>query len=227
MKPLLIATAMLLFSGCSNTSALLGLSSDDTELKNSLQKAASTSPETNALMRFEGSPWQLASLEFRGDTIEVNGIRYGQSQVIANNWFASGATLSMRAGRFVFSHNTPLAEVSQAKGLENDPLALGLHLSDTPRSFSWQLSWQPGNHLEYAARSTFSGFERSTLEFSVGQVQVIHVVETVVLPNIDVEYQNEYWIDAYNGWVLKTKQHLSPSALALEIELLDYVVGGL
>lgn len=133
---------------------------------------------------------------------------------------ADKGMLVTQAGRLVKTINLPQGNLVHVESQTVDPLALGLHLASTPRTWQWRADWQPGYHFGYAMKSTFSSPVKATLVINEKSREAVYVVENVVVDNIDIQYKNEYWLSPGTGDVLKSRQKVAPGLPSVEMTIL-------
>ncbi len=100
---------------------------------------------------------------------------------------------------------------------DRDPLAMGLHLEATPKTWSYQLSWSPGYHMHYHAHSTLSVHGKVIKSLPFGEQSLIHVSEIVDIPLISKQLSNEYWLHPVTGNVVASVQTPAPGMQPLTI----------
>ncbi len=133
-------------------------------------------------------------------------------------WISANKELLVtRAGRLVKSIDLPAGNLSGVYSLAPDPLSLNLLKPSTPKTWHYTLRWQPGNHFNYPATSTFylGGLEERLL--ATGKRELLYVTEQVDIDLLDQHYRNEYWLDPQNGQVISSVQHLYPGSAKIAL----------
>ncbi|ELR63785.1 Putative lipoprotein YmcC precursor [Photobacterium marinum] len=144
-----------------------------------------------------------------------------QGQPLQLKWLSSDkGMLVTEYGRLVKTLNLPQGNLLSTLSQHPDPLRLGLQLPNTPKHWQRTIDWQPGYHLGYQLKSTFSRRQDAVIMLNDRPVEVLYFTEDVTVNSLDIEYQNEFWIHPETGKVLKSKQKLAPSLPYIEITLL-------
>ena len=223
-KFLLILTLFLTVTGCSNTfkhvggmlkQSIVGLPDDNipaAEIDNS--------PYSSIYARINNSHnvYVLLALVEAPQTFPATTI---QAQNAELKWISSDAgMLVTRHGRLLKTVNFFYGDRINISSEQIDPLMLGLHLNSTPLQWTSTIDWQPGYHINYEQRSTFSFVSDETITINEKPLTLKKFNEHVVVPHIDIEYDNQFWIDASNGMVIKSNQKIAPNLPYIEITLL-------
>ncbi|MGF1761302.1 YjbF family lipoprotein [Photobacterium sagamiensis] len=136
-------------------------------------------------------------------------------------WLSADRGMLVTAnGRLVKSHNLPMGNLVAIQSQESDPVALGLHLPSTPRTWQRTLDWQPGYHFGYTLNSQFEQVASEVVINNEKPVEVLHFVETVSVNSLDTSYQNDFWVHPTTGKVLQSRQKIAPDLPYVEITLL-------
>ncbi|MEZ8131813.1 YjbF family lipoprotein [Enterovibrio norvegicus] len=101
-----------------------------------------------------------------------------------------------------------------------DPLQLGLHKDSTPTSWSRTIDWRPGNHFGVTLTSSFANKGIQTLIINEKPVETLYFVETVDAPELDIQFENEFWVSPQSGRVLSSKQAIAPTLPSIDITVL-------
>lgn len=123
-------------------------------------------------------------------------------------------------GRLVKTHNLLTGNLSAVESDDPDPLLLGLHLSNTPKFWTRTLDWQPGYHYGYKAKSEFKLIAEENILINGFPTQALHFSEYVSVDTLNIQYQNDFWLDPQNGNVLKSRQKIAPNLPFIDITLL-------
>lgn len=136
-------------------------------------------------------------------------------------WLSSDkGMLVTQAGRLVKTLNLPQGNLVAVESQFTDPLALGLHRSETPTVWQHTLDWQPGYHYGYQALSQFEAQGKQVIIVNELPIDVLYFIETVSIEKLNISYQNEYWLSPSNGQVVKTRQKPAPNLPYIELTIL-------
>lgn len=101
--------------------------------------------------------------------------------------------------------------------LAPDPLSLNILRPGTPKTWHYTIRWQPGNHFNYPATSTFYVGLLEEKELATGTRQLRHITEQVDIDLIEQHYRNEYWLDPQSGRVISSVQHIYPGSAKIAL----------
>ncbi|MBD2857837.1 YjbF family lipoprotein [Spongiibacter sp. KMU-158] len=157
-----------------------------------------------------------------GEALLVLGLaersHYSKSPTL--KWVSAGKeminTLSGRVVKTVGIYFGNLLSLSSEKP---DPLSLGLQLDSTPKEWRYYLSWEPGYHRHYQAHSRFSSLGLEQVNLLWGAETLLVIVEQVEIPQLNVSYQNRYWLDPATGKVKLSEQYPYPGAPRIRLEV--------
>lgn len=136
-------------------------------------------------------------------------------------WIArDGAMLATQFGRITRTAQLPAGNLVATTSDKADPLSLGLQLSSTPKSWHRKIDWQPGYHFGYSLDSRFEFVAEENIVVNEKTVSTLHFNEIVDVSELDVQYQNQFWIDPVSGVVIKSRQKLAPSLPYVEMTTL-------
>lgn len=126
-------------------------------------------------------------------------------------WLSSDkGMLVTQSGRLVKTLNLPHGNLSYISNLDHDPVAIGLHQSNAPQEWTRFIDWQPGYHFGYTLSSRFAPGEKQTIRVNEQLIDVLYIIEHVIVRELDLEFENEFWIDSNTGQVIKSRQKIAP-----------------
>ena len=120
-------------------------------------------------------------------------------------------------GRIIRTRRAPDGDLIQLHATTRDPLQQGLHRKNTPTTWHYQLDWQPGYHFGYQAHAIFTRLPLETIKINHQSHQVLPIVETVTVTELQLSYDNLYWLHPQTGSVLKSKQIPAPNLPYIEL----------
>ncbi len=123
-------------------------------------------------------------------------------------------------GRIIKTVNLNGSNLSSSYSYQSDPLALGLLKKSTPKKWVRKVDWQPGNYIGYRLTSHFVNQGKTTLKINEKWKKVIYFIEDVTSPELDVTYQNHYWLHPESGAILASHQIPAPGMPNIKITLL-------
>lgn len=133
---------------------------------------------------------------------------------------ADKAMLVTINGRLVRTSNLLTGDLIAVESNEPDPILLGLHLDSTPKTWTRTIDWQPGYHFGYRVNSHFSFIAKENILINDTPTQALHYLESVSVDNLNIQYQNEFWLIPETGHVIKSRQKIAPNQPFIEITLL-------
>mgnify|MGYP003605625415 CR=1 FL=1 len=133
---------------------------------------------------------------------------------------ADKAMLVTINGRLVRTSNLLTGDLIAVESNEPDPILLGLHLDSTPKTWTRTIDWQPGYHFGYRVNSHFSFIAKENILINDTPTQALHYLESVSVDNLNIQYQNEFWLTPETGYVIKSRQKIAPNQPFIEITLL-------
>ncbi|WP_338049183.1 YjbF family lipoprotein [Photobacterium sanctipauli] len=136
-------------------------------------------------------------------------------------WLSSdGGMLVTEHGRLVKTLNLPVGNLVNIASQQVDPLQAGLHLPNSPKTWQRIIDWQPGYHFGYTLTSTFDQQGTEIIMVNQQPVEAMHFKEAVYVEELDMSYNNQFWIEPTTGKVLKSQQKLAPGLPYIDITLL-------
>ena len=136
------------------------------------------------------------------------------------HWVAADRSVIVtRHGRVVKTAGLAV-NLKNTRSFEADPLDSGPHRIDKPRTFVRYVDIDQNRRYGMPIHSTFEtvGQERITiveLEFDTVVVRESNKAKT-----INWDFENLYWVDAIDGFMWKSRQHIARSLPPLAIEVL-------
>lgn len=145
-------------------------------------------------------------------------------------WAERGPERSNTALKWLSAHNelivTQSGRVTKTSGLsgsnvisvisdEPDPLSAGLDISHTSSQWQYRVSWEPGYHINYVAYSEFMNHGQVVKTLPFDSRSLVYITETVTIPAISEQWENEYWLDPIDGRVVSSIQTPVPGMAPL------------
>ncbi|MGF1703703.1 YjbF family lipoprotein [Photobacterium makurazakiensis] len=156
-----------------------------------------------------------------GNASSNNNITNSNITPIELKWLSSdGGMLITQSGRLVKTLNLPQGNVVSTVSQQADPLTQGLHLPNTPRAWKRTLDWQPGYHFGYTLTSLFSQQDNEVVIINEQPIETLRFNESVYVEQLDIRYQNQYWLEPTTGNVIKSRQKLAPGLPYIDITVL-------
>lgn len=223
--PLIALSAFLIgVSGCSqrisalnDTIQLAFIGDDDITLTPEQIKA---NPYASIYVKIEDTPQAFVVLAFAEPKTTLSSIKQ-HPEVLELKWLSADKGMLVTVnGRLVKTHNLLAGNLTTVESIEPDPLLLGLHLSSTPKTWTRTIDWQPGYHYGYEVISTFNLVAEESILINGTPIQALHFNERVSVEALDIEYQNEFWLNPQNGNVIKSHQKIAPNLPFIDITLL-------
>lgn len=225
LLPLVALSAVLVgMSGCSqrisalnDTIKLAFIGDDDVKLTTEQVKA---NPYASIYAKLEDTPQAFIALAFAEPQVTLSSVRPTPDTLELKWLSADKGMLVTRNGRLVKTHNLLAGNLVAVASTQPDPLLLGLHLSNTPKTWTRTLDWQPDYHFGYTASSQFNFIAEENILINETPTQALHFSEMVSIAALDTHYQNEFWIKPNNGQVIKSRQKIAPNLPFIDITLL-------
>ncbi|QYJ79945.1 YjbF family lipoprotein [Shewanella acanthi] len=223
--PLIGLSALLLsISGCSqrisalnDTIALAYYGNPDIVLTPEQIKA---NPYASIYAKIEGASQVFITLAFAEPKTYLNSTPT-QSAPLELKWLsADKAMLVTINGRLVKTHKLVQGNLVSVESTEPDPILLGLHLNNTPKQWTRTIDWQPGYHYGYTLNSQFKLVAEEVVMINESPKTTLHYSEFVSVDSLNIQYQNEFWVDPKNGRVIKSWQKIAPNLPYIEMILL-------
>ncbi|WP_407330973.1 YjbF family lipoprotein [Enterovibrio sp. 27052020O] len=138
---------------------------------------------------------------------------------------ANGEMLVTEFGRIVKTVNLLGGNLTASYSLDADPLALGLLNNSTPYQWRRKVDWQPGSHSGYTLESRFELQGENTLMVNEKPVSTLHFIEYVHAPELNIRFENEFWLHPVSGKVMASQQTPAPGLASIEITILKPFAG--
>ena len=132
---------------------------------------------------------------------------------------ADRAVVVTRGGRVVKTAGLP-ENLRDTRFDGQDPVNKSLHQLKQPASFQRRLDFDGDRYFGLVAESTFEPIEEQTLTIVEIEFKLILVRERVRAQTINWDHDNYYWVDVFDGFVWKSRQHIARSFAPIEIEIL-------
>lgn len=139
---------------------------------------------------------------------------------------ANNEMLVTEYGRIVKTVNLLSGNISASYSNQADPLALGLLKANTPTRWKRKVDWQPGLNFGYTITSRFDIQGKNILMINDQPVETLHVIEYASAPELDLQFENDFWLDPISGAVLASSQTPAPGLPKIEITLLKPYLSG-
>lgn len=133
---------------------------------------------------------------------------------------ADNKMLVTEHGRLIKTVNLHGQNLTASYSHQRDPLALGLLKSTTPHTWTRKVDWQPGYHVGYTLTSRFERQEESQLVINQKPISSVRFIEYVTNKELNVDFENQYWLDPYSGRVLASSQTPAPGMPQIKITVL-------
>ena len=136
-------------------------------------------------------------------------------------WLANdNGMLVTQSGRIIKTVNLIGGNLLATHSNSPDPLALGLHLATTPKTWRRSIDWQPGYHAGYQLDSVFVFDHSEVLTINGKSVPVLRFNENVSVKQLNNHYSNTFWVEQHTGKVVKSLQYIAPSLPSVEMTIL-------
>ncbi len=136
------------------------------------------------------------------------------------HWFAGGGeALITRHGRLVKTVGLP-ENFRETRGRNEDPLSGGVHEIDESVQFVRDIDFEGDARFILPIESTFERVGQQSITILDVDLETVLVREHNVAQTQNWEFENLYWVDAFDGYVWKSRQHISRAFPPVEIEIL-------
>ncbi|MFB2637765.1 YjbF family lipoprotein [Shewanella bicestrii] len=223
--PLIVVSAVCVgLSGCSqrisalnDTIKLAFLGTEDIVLS---PEQVAAIPYASIYAKLDDTPQAFMVLGFAESKINLSS-KKSSHEALELKWLsADKAMLVTVNGRLVKTHNLLTGNLAAVESAQPDPLLLGLHLNSTPKTWTRTLDWQPGYHYGYKAKSEFKLIAEESILINGFPTQALHFSEYVSVDTLNIQYQNEFWLNPLDGNVIKSRQKIAPNLPFIDITLL-------
>ena len=136
---------------------------------------------------------------------------------------ADKAMLVTQNGRLIKTRHLRDGNLLDTRFESPDPVSLGLH-STTHLTWKRSIDWQPGYHIQYRMESTFVRQGLQSISVNDVELSLLYVTEHVSVPELALNYNNQFWVDPSTGVVIKTLQRIAPLQPEIEMTFLYQVV---
>lgn len=219
-----VSAVCLSLSGCSqrisalnDTIKLALLGNEDVVLT---PEQVSANPYASIYVKIEDTAQAFVVLAFAESKISLSSVK-NAPEALELKWLSADKGMLVTVnGRLVKTHNLLMGNLAAVESDTPDPLLLGLHLSSTPKTWTRTLDWQPGYHYGYQAKSEFKLISDENILINSTPTQALHFSESVSVDALNIQYQNEFWLDPQTGSVIKSHQKIAPNLPFIDITLL-------
>lgn len=219
-----VSAVCLSLSGCSqrisalnDTIKLALLGNEDVVLT---PEQVSANPYASIYVKIEDTAQAFVVLAFAESKISLSSVK-NAPEALELKWLSADKGMLVTVnGRLVKTHNLLMGNLAAVESDTPDPLLLGLHLSSTPKTWTRTLDWQPGYHYGYQAKSEFKLISDENILINGTPTQALHFSESVSVDALNIQYQNEFWLDPQTGSVIKSHQKIAPNLPFIDITLL-------
>ncbi|MCG8691605.1 MAG: YjbF family lipoprotein [Minwuiales bacterium] len=136
------------------------------------------------------------------------------------HWFAGGGeALITRHGRLVKTVGLP-ENFRQTLNRESDPLAGPTHDVKDGTHFVRDVDFDGEDRFILPIESTFERVGPQLINILDVELETVLVRERNVAQTMNWSFENLYWVDAFDGYVWKSSQHVSRNFPPIEIEIL-------
>ena len=132
---------------------------------------------------------------------------------------ADNAVLVTRNGRVVKTAGFP-ENLKDTNVAGEDPVAAGLHQLVEKVTISRTIDLDKGNNYGLPVDSTFTPLGPRTIAIVDIDFETILVREYNRAQTLNWNFTNYYWVDRFDGFVWKSRQHIARSFAPVEIEIL-------
>ena len=136
------------------------------------------------------------------------------------HWFAGGGeALITRHGRLVKTVGLP-ENFRDTRGRTFDPLSQGIHEIEDSVTFTRDIDFEGDARFILPIESTLERIGPQKITILDVDLETVLVRERNVAQTQNWEFENLYWVDAFDGYVWKSRQHVSRLFPPVEIEIL-------
>ena len=132
---------------------------------------------------------------------------------------ADRALLVTRGGRVVKTAGFP-ENLRDTRFVGEDPVNKSLHRLEQTTTFQRTLDFDIDRYFGLTTHSTFEPIEQQTMTIVELEFTLTLVRERVQATTINWDHENFYWVDVFDGFVWKSRQHIARSFPPVDIEIL-------
>ncbi|UKA10877.1 YjbF family lipoprotein [Photobacterium damselae] len=221
-----VVAALLLLSGCSQRAS---------DANDTVKLAMFGTPDViKSAQEIEQLPYASTYVRIGDNSQIFMVLALAESKYLSNStsdlpntnplqlkWMSSDrGMLVTEHGRIVKTFNLQSGNLISSQSTQLDPLMLGLHKTTTPLTWQRTISWQPGYHIDYHLSSRFDNEGLTTVDINGKGVNALLFKETVKVKELDLSYQNTFWLNPTNGAVIKSEQYPAPGMSAITMTIL-------
>ncbi|UGA57369.1 YjbF family lipoprotein [Vibrio sp. VB16] len=155
--------------------------------------------------------------------VEPSSNNKGQTQL---KWTSSDyGMLVTENGRLVKTLKLPQDNLAGlADTNSGDPLAL---YGQKPNQHTWHAvyDWQPDYRYHFVAKINWHFVSQQDLTSAAWTKKTNYYREEVYIPSLDVEFTNQFWLDAITHEVVKSIQYIGPDMSSVDMTILKPYAG--
>ncbi len=136
---------------------------------------------------------------------------------------ADRAIIVTRHGRVVRTYGLP-ENLKDTQSLSKDPLNRTLHLSNGNVSFSRAVDIDIDKRYSIPIESVFEKIGPRQVTIAEIEIKTVLFAERNTARTINWSFTNYFWVDQFDGYVWKSRQHIARSFEPINIEILKPAV---
>ncbi len=211
-RHILAAGAALVTAGCFDNPVL--------ENATAALKFAAFGAESQPLRRADVAKLPYASMTAKVGKGPSGFLILAYAERDDRHWFAGGGqAVVTRHGRVVKTVGLP-RNLRQTTAHAADPLAGPTHQVARGTRFRREVDYEADERFVLPIESTFERIGPRKITILEIEFDTVLIRERNRARLMNWEFENLYWVDAIDGYVWKSRQHISPDFAALETEVL-------
>ncbi len=136
------------------------------------------------------------------------------------HWFAGHSTVIVtRGGRIVKTAGFP-ENLKDTRAFTADPVDKRLHRLGEPLSYIRYVDLDSSRRYGLPIHSRFETLREERITIAEIEFDTVLVRETNQAKTFDWNFVNLYWVDAIDGFVWKSRQHIARTVPGIDIEVL-------
>ena len=132
---------------------------------------------------------------------------------------ADHVAIATREGRIVESAGLP-ENLKNTIFIGPDPVAAAAHRWDSPVKTRRLIDIEPGANYGITVISTIERIAVEEIQILDFRYETVVLRESAYAAELDWSFENYFWVDMKTGFVWKSVQHVAPSLLPLEFDIL-------
>lgn len=132
---------------------------------------------------------------------------------------ADRAIVVTRHGRVVKTYGFP-ENLKATQGGGRDPVNKTLHDPKAPLDFNRSIDMDVDNRYGIPIKSVFESVGPRNITIAELEIKTILFVEKNTARTINWSFTNYFWVDAFDGFIWKSRQHIARGFSPIEIEVL-------